>query len=66
MENARRKERDTSSTTSEAGTLAVLTKLRPPLLREDVVARRRLIDWLRDTLRSHRLILISAAPDRLE
>jgi hypothetical protein len=40
MENLRRKERDTSATVSEEGTLVVRTKLRPPLLREDVVARR--------------------------
>jgi len=66
MENARRKERDTSAKICEEGSLMALTKLRPPLLREDDVGRGRLIDWLRGTLRSHRLILISAAPDRLE
>ena len=43
MENLRRKEHDTSATVSEERSLAVRTKLRPPLLREDVVARRRLI-----------------------
>jgi hypothetical protein len=41
MENPRRKERDnTSATVSEEDTLVVRTKLRLPLLREDVVARR--------------------------
>jgi len=62
MENLRRKERDTSATVAEEGSLVLRTKLRPPLLREDVVARRH----LRDALRSHRLSLISAPPDRLE
>jgi hypothetical protein len=45
MENLRRKERDASATVSEASSLAVRTKLRPPLLREDVVARQRLLAW---------------------
>jgi hypothetical protein len=66
MENLRRKERDTSSKTSEAGTLAVRIKPCLALLRGDVVARRRLIYRLRDVLHSHRLIPISAPPDRLE
>jgi len=66
MENVRRKERDTSATVSEEGTLVVRTKLCPPLLREDAVVRQRRLDWLRDALRSHRLSLISASPDRLE
>ena len=67
MENLRRKERDTSATVSEEGALVVLrTKLRPLLLHEDVVTRWRLLDWLRDALCSHRLVLISTPPDRLE
>lgn len=66
MENLRRRERDTSATVSDEGSLVIRTRLRPPLLREDVAARRCLLDRLRDALRSHRLILIPAAPDRLE
>jgi hypothetical protein len=67
MENLRRKERDTSATVSEEGASVVLrTKLRPLLLREDVATRWRLLDWLRDALRSRRLVLISAPLDRLE
>ena len=42
MEHLRRKERDTSATDSEEGTLMVRTKLRPFLLREDLLARGRL------------------------
>jgi hypothetical protein len=50
MEHLRRKERDTSVTVSEESTLVVRAKLRPPVLREDVAARGRLLDWLRDAL----------------
>jgi hypothetical protein len=50
MGNLRRIERDTSATASEASSLAVRTKLRPPLLREDVVAHQRLLAWRRDAL----------------
>jgi hypothetical protein len=60
MENLRRKVRDTRATVSEEGILVVRTKLHPPLLREDVVARWRLLDWLKEALHSHRLVLISA------
>jgi ATP/maltotriose-dependent transcriptional regulator MalT len=55
MEKLRRKERDTSATVFKEGSLVRTTKLPPPLLREDDVARRRLLDWL---LYSHRLVLI--------
>ena len=67
MENLRRKERDTSATVSEEGALVVLrTKLRPLLLREGVVTRWRLLGWLSKALHAHRLVLISAPPERLE
>ena len=50
MEHLRRKERDTSATVSDKCTLMVQTKLRPFLLREDLVARGRpqgkLPEWL--------------------
>ena len=66
MENLRRKERDTSATICEEGSLVVRTKLYPPFLREYVVACGRRPYWLRDAFRSHRLILIFAPLDRLE
>ncbi len=66
MENLRRKERDTSATICEEGSLVRTTKLHPPFSREYVVACGRRLYWLRDALRSHRLILIFAPPDRLE
>ena len=66
MENQRRKEHATSATISEEGSLALRTKLHHPLLGEEVVARGRLLDWLRGTLHTHRLILIYAPLDRLE
>jgi hypothetical protein len=59
MENLRRKEGDSRATVSEEGTLVVRAKLHPPLLREDVVARWRLLDWLKEALHPHRLVLIS-------
>jgi hypothetical protein len=67
MENLRRRERDTSATVSEEGALVALrTKLRPLLLREDVVARWRLLDWLSEALHSHRIVLIFTLSNRLE
>lgn len=65
MENLRRKERNTSTTVSGEGSLALRPRLRPLLLREDAVARR-LLNRLRDALRLQQLILISAPPDGLE
>jgi hypothetical protein len=41
-------------------------KLHHPLLCKEVVARGSLLDWLRDALRSHRLLVLSALQDRLE
>ncbi len=38
----------------------VRTKLRPPVLRDDVIVRQRLLDKLREALLSHQLTLISA------
>ncbi len=66
MENLRRKEHDTSATVSEGDSLIHTTKLHPPLLRKEVVARGHRLYSLRDALRSHRLILIFALPDRWE
>jgi hypothetical protein len=67
MENLRCKEHDTSATISEKGALVVLrTKLRPLLLRKDVLDRRRLLDWLSEALHSHRIVLIFTLSNRLE
>jgi hypothetical protein len=57
MENLHRKEHETSATIAEAGGLVVRITLQHPT---KVVGRGCALHWLRDVLRSHQLILISA------
>jgi hypothetical protein len=64
MENLRRDEHDSSSTACKEGTLARTATLHNRQSCEEVVARGRLLDLLRDA-RSHRTILISGPPERL-